>query len=122
MKNKRGATELPQEELVKLIIVALIAALILYFIYSSATGEVSKLISRSKEYALWLDAAFNSDDFTKVNLSFPKEANLEVVIHEGGLEVKDRNKVVGQIYRLFENQDKGASLKETDTAWEMHVR
>ena len=79
--NKRGITELVQSELIKLVIVAMIAGLLVFFINTSTSGEETRLNLKSKEYALWIDTVLNSDENAKISLELPKNIeNYEIYI------------------------------------------
>ena len=113
--DKRGITELVQQEVVKLIIVALIAAILVYFIASSTNGELSKLILKSRENALWLDAGFNADKNSETTIDFTSDSGEYEISIDTEIAIKKKSEILGQSYRLFKNSGKELEMNSNKT-------
>ena len=119
--NKRGITELVQSELIKLVIVAMIAGLLVFSINTSTSGETTQLNLKAKEYALWVDAALNSDDNAKISLELPKNVeNFEITVGDK-LEIKKKNLATGISYRIIQNLNKNYVGKNLERILEINV-
>ena len=101
LKNKKGITTLLQEELIKLIIVVFLATILLWFIYASANGEISQTITKSREAAIWMDAAYNSEFDSQVLIYFPKG----ILIEKNKIEARISNKAAHS-YRTIPSEYK----------------
>lgn len=128
MKNKRGITELLQENLLKLIMVALITGLLILFIYYATSGEVSQAMSASREYVLWTDVAHNTDDFASTKLNLPTDYEIWFA-HEKypflviGKKESESAKFVSftETYRVFENPNKEIDIEKIGPYWIINV-
>lgn len=131
MNDKRGVMELLYNEIVKLIIVAIVGVSILYFIHSSANGEASILLLKSRENALWIDAAMNSPQNAETAIKFQKE--FEDVDKKYKLGIDNENKFViseeglvsekiGKRYRIVKSLNKNLEMQESDAYFEVNVK
>jgi len=120
LKSKRGITTLLQEELIKLIIVVLLAAMLLWFVYASAKGEISQSVTKSREIAIWMDTAYNTEFDSDVLLYFPYQDGIS--IKEDSVEVKIGNAPAGKISRIIPTEyKKVVSEKEVAGTLEIEV-
>ncbi|HIH17478.1 MAG TPA: hypothetical protein HA282_05605 [Nanoarchaeota archaeon] len=128
MKDKRGVMGLLYNEIIKLIIVAIIGASLLYFIYSSLHGEKLQLNLASKSQALWLDAAFNSDPDAAVafnlNKALVEGENFDIVVNEKEkkLEIKKSKLLSATSYKIVLNENKEITKKSTENTLEINVK
>ncbi len=111
--------ELLYNEITKLIIVAIIGATLFYFIFSSASGELEKLTTKSKGDALLIDAALNSGSNAETELRFQKDImgtgeEFKIVLdkEKGKYTIKNPKSSVEREYRIIQNSNKKLSEKE----------
>jgi len=131
LKDKKGMMELMQNEIIKLIIVAIVGIALLYFIYSSISGEASILLSKSREDALWIDAAMNSPKNAETSLKLHREfEDLDgkyklTISKENNLVISKEELVEGKLgegYRIISNGDNVLEVKESDSYFEVDVK
>ena len=128
MKDKRGVMELLYNEIIKLIIVAILGATLFYFIYSSANGELERLSTRSKGDALLIDAALNSGPNAETELKLQKDIlgtgdEFEIIFdkEKGKYTIKNPKSSVEREYRVIQNSNKKLSEKEEASSLVINV-
>lgn len=129
MRDKKGIFELVQEEVIQAVIVVIIMIGLIIVINLAASNEGHRISVGTRAYALWLDAAFNTDSYGETELNFRKDLGvfddpLEILINDEQtmIEIKMEGAQLGKSYRIIKHNDREIKVEETESTLELNVK